>query len=83
MLAYMFSYYGISGGFFFSLFNYFIIGWAAPIDAFYMQSFGVWLSILFVFPVCGNLAYSILQYRLGRQGFIAAVVENVTWIPFL
>jgi hypothetical protein len=83
MMAYMFSYYGIAGGFFLSLFNYFLLGWQVPIDAFYTESFKIMLGILFVFPICGNLAYSILQYRLGHQGFIAALVENVIWIPFL
>jgi hypothetical protein len=83
MLAYMFSYYGIASGFVLSLFNYFILGWQAPIDAFYIESFGVWLSVVFVFLICGNLAYSLLQYRLGHQGLVPALAENFSWFPFL
>jgi hypothetical protein len=83
MLAYMFSYYGIASTFVLTLLNYFILGWQAPIDAFYIESFGVWLSVVFVFLICGNLAYSLLQYRLGHQGLVPALAENFSWFPFL
>jgi hypothetical protein len=83
MMAYMFSYYGIAVSFVLVLLNYILLGWQLPIDGYYPQSFQIWVAISFVFPIGGNLCYSILQYRLGHQGFIAAFVENVLWIPFL
>ncbi|CAG8618998.1 2120_t:CDS:2, partial [Acaulospora colombiana] len=83
MLAYMFSYYGIAASFTLSVMNYFVIGWRAPIDGMYLQSWEIWVAIVFIFPLCGNLAHTLLEYRLGQKGLIAAFFENIMWIPFL
>ena len=63
--------------------NYFILGWAADVDGFYMHSFEIWLACLVVFPGAGSLAFTMLEYRLGQRGFLESLVETVTWIPFL
>lgn len=83
MMAYMFSYYGIAASFTLSLLNYFLLGWQLPIDGMYLQSFEIWVSIVFVFPLCGNIAHTLLEYRLGHKGLLAAFWENLMWIPFL
>ncbi|KAG9052128.1 hypothetical protein FS842_010445 [Serendipita sp. 407] len=82
MMAYMFSYYGIAASFTLALLNYLLLGWQMPTDGYYLRSFEIWIGISFVFPICGNIAYSILEYRLGHQGLISAFCENVMWIPF-
>lgn len=82
MMAYMFSYYGIAASFTLALLNYCLLGWQLPTDGYYLRSFEVWIGISFVFPICGNLAYSILEYRLGHQGLLSALGENIMWIPF-
>lgn len=82
-MAYMFSYYGIAASFTLSLLNYLILGWQLPIDSVYLPSFEIWISIVFVFPVAGNIAHTLLEYRLGHKGLIAAFFENIKWIPFL
>lgn len=83
MLSYMFSYYGIAAGFTLSVLNYLILGLALPVDGFYMASFEVWLACTAVFPGAGNVAFTLLEYRLGTRGVLDALIENLTWIPFL
>jgi cellulose synthase/poly-beta-1,6-N-acetylglucosamine synthase-like glycosyltransferase len=82
MMAYMFSYYGIAAGFILSLVNYFILGLALGVDNYYLHSFEVWLACTFVFPVLGNVAFTLLEYRLSIRGIGSALAENLTWIPF-
>ncbi|KAJ8496375.1 hypothetical protein ONZ51_g1170 [Trametes cubensis] len=82
MMSYMFSYYALSGAFFLSLMNYFLLGWNLPIDAYYEHSFEIWLACSVVFPGAGNLGFTMLEYRLGSRPLLDAVIENLTWIPF-
>jgi hypothetical protein len=79
----MFSYYGIAAGFILSVVNYFILGLALSVDNYYLHSFEVWLACTFVFPCLGNVAFTLLEYRLGLRSLLSALVENLTWIPFL
>ena len=36
-----------------------------------------------MFPGAGNLGFTLLEYRLGSRPLLDAVIENLTWIPFL
>jgi GT2 family glycosyltransferase len=83
MMAYMFSYFGIAAGFLLTAMNFFLLGWADGVDGFYMHSFEIWLACLVVFPGSGSLAFTLLEYRLGQSGFMDAIIEMLTWIPFL
>ncbi|KAH9172535.1 glycosyl transferase family group 2-domain-containing protein [Lactarius sanguifluus] len=82
MMSYMFSYYGIAGGFILSVLNYFILGLALGVDNYYLHSFEVWLACTFVFPGLGNVGFTLLEYRLGLRSLISSLAENLTWIPF-
>ncbi|KAJ7229659.1 glycosyl transferase family group 2-domain-containing protein [Mycena haematopus] len=82
MSSYMFSYYGIAASTVLSLVNYFVLGFALPIDGFYMHSFEIWLACMIVFPCAGNVGYTIMEYRLGGRSLLKATVENFTWVPF-
>ncbi|KAH9023732.1 glycosyl transferase family group 2-domain-containing protein [Lactarius pseudohatsudake] len=82
MMSYMFSYYGIAGGFILSVVNYFILGLALGVDNYYLHSFEVWLACTFVFPGLGNVGFTLLEYRLGLRSLLSALAENLTWIPF-
>ena len=79
----MFSYYGIAAGFPLSVVNYFILGLALSVDNYYLHSFEVWLACTFVFPILGNVGFTLLEYRLGLRSLTSALGENLTWIPFL
>ncbi|KAJ4476788.1 glycosyl transferase family group 2-domain-containing protein [Lentinula lateritia] len=82
MMSYMFSYYGLAASAMLSVLNYFLLGWAADVDGFYLKSFEIWLACTVVFPGAGNVGYTVLEYRLGRRNLFSAFLENITWIPF-
>ncbi|KAF9074579.1 glycosyl transferase family group 2-domain-containing protein [Rhodocollybia butyracea] len=82
MMSYMFSYYGLAGSAMLSVLNYFLLGWAADIDGYYLHSFEIWLACCFVFPIAGNVGFTLLEYRLGRRSILSGLIENFAWIPF-
>ncbi|KAF8962847.1 glycosyl transferase family group 2-domain-containing protein [Flammula alnicola] len=82
MMAYMFSYYGIAAAAFLSLLNYLVLGWALDVDGFFMHSLEILLACTVVFPGAGNVAYTLLEYRLGKRDIFSAVFENFSYIPF-
>ncbi|TDL23464.1 hypothetical protein BD410DRAFT_857631 [Rickenella mellea] len=82
MLSYMFSYYGIAAAVSLSLINYIVLGFALPVDGYYMHSFEIWLACTVVFPGAGNIGFTLLEYRLGTRSLVEAFIENITWIPF-
>ncbi|KDQ58169.1 hypothetical protein JAAARDRAFT_193608 [Jaapia argillacea MUCL 33604] len=81
MMSYMFSYYGIAAGSVLSFMNYILLGFDFDIDGFYMHSFEIWLACTVVFPGLGNIAFTLLEYRLGQRSLLAALRENLTWVP--
>ncbi|KAF8577758.1 hypothetical protein K439DRAFT_1639454 [Ramaria rubella] len=82
MLSYMFSYYGIAGAFTLALLNYFLLGFAFPVDGYYMRSWEMWLAITVVFVGAGNVGITMLDYRLYHRNLLSAFWSNVKWIPF-
>jgi hypothetical protein len=78
MLAYMFSYYGIAAGFPLALLNYFLLGLQLPVSGYYLRSFEIWMAITVVFPIAGNVGYTLLEYRLGHRSLLSSLIENVT-----
>ena len=79
----MFSYYALAGSALLSLTNYLLLGWSFNVDSFYVHSFEVWLACIVVFPLAGNIGFTLLEYRLGQRSLLESLIENVTWIPFL
>ncbi|KAJ4465161.1 putative glycosyltransferase family 2 protein [Lentinula edodes] len=82
MMAYMFSYYGIAASITIGIINYILLGFAFPVDGFYMHSFEIWLATTVVFFGSGNVGYTLLEYRLGKRQLLWGFLENVMWIPF-
>ncbi|KAF7416118.1 hypothetical protein PC9H_002378 [Pleurotus ostreatus] len=82
MMAYMFSYYGIAAGAALSVLNYILLGFEFGVDGFFMHSFEIWLACTVVFPGAGNVAFTLLQYRLGLRSIWSGTKENLTWVPF-
>jgi len=82
MLAYMFSYYGIAGSVTIGVINYALLGFQFPVDGFYMHSFEIWLATTVIFLGLGNLAFSLLEYRLGQRDLFKSFWNNIKWIPF-
>jgi len=82
VLAYMFSYYGIAASVTIGIINYVLLGFQFPVDSFYMHSFEIWLATTVVFFGGGNVAYTLLEYRLGHKELLWSFLENVKWVPF-
>ena len=94
-----FSYYGIAASALLSILNYLLLGFALEVDGFYLHSyvrliessrspsflpsFEIWLACTVVFPLAGNVGFTLLEYRLGQRSLFSSFTENVTWVPFL
>ena len=63
--------------------NYLLLGWSIDTDGFYLHSFEIWLACMVVFPLAGNVGFTVLEYRLGHRNLLDSLVENLTWVPFL
>ena len=51
--------------------NYFLTGWFNDfLDKFYLPSWQVFLSVILVFSISGNVTLAIMRYRLGEKGRI-------------
>lgn len=50
---------------------------------FTVRSFEILLACTVVFPLAGNIAYTLLEYRLGHRSLLSVFIESITWIPFL
>lgn len=76
ILAYIGTYYAIGYAWFGTLCNYFLIGWLdGHLDHFYMDSWHVWVALVVVFSLAGNIALAVARYRdTGRS------LLNEIWI---
>jgi hypothetical protein len=73
ILSYVGTYYAIGAGWMLTVGNYFIMGWfAGYVDQFYLDSFAIYIAIVFVFSIFGNVALAILRYRTGEKGLGAS-----------
>jgi len=71
VLGYVGSYYAIGLGWIAILVNYFLIGWAdGLVDNWYLQSFDVYIGLLFIFGFVCNVSLALLRYRTGESGLI-------------
>ncbi|THH32339.1 hypothetical protein EUX98_g1834 [Antrodiella citrinella] len=82
MMAYMFSYYGISASLTIAVINYVLLGFQFPVDGVYLHSFEIWLATTVVFFGSGNLGFTLLEYRLGEKSILRSFFTNIMWIPF-
>lgn len=82
IIGYIATYYALASGLPLTLANYFIIGWFnGYLDTFYMESWNIFLSLLVVFSLAGNVCLAILRYRLNERSFFGALLENFKWMP--
>jgi len=65
-----------------SIINYVIVGLTFQVDQFYVHSWEVWLSCTVVFIGMGNVAFTLLEYRLHKSSLLHATWITVKWIPF-
>jgi hypothetical protein len=79
--AYIGTYYAIGSSLPLTLMNYFIVGWFnGALDHYYIDSFKIFISIVYVFTSLGNISLAVLRYRTGEKNIFAALLENFSWI---
>jgi len=82
--AYIGTYYAIGSSLPLTLANYFIIGWFnGALDHYYLDSFKIFVSIIYVFTALGNISLAVVRYRSGEKNIFAALLENFSWILML
>lgn len=82
--AYIGTYYAIGSSLPLTVANYFIIGWFnGALDHYYLESFRIFVSIIYIFTGLGNISLAILRYRTGEKNIFAALLENFSWVPLL
>ena len=77
-IGYIGSYYAIGASWIFSLVNYFLVGWASgEIDNWYLQSFDVFIGLLFIFSFVCNISLALLRYRTETKGLLKGCKLNL------
>jgi len=51
------------------------------LDKFYLQSWNIFLSVVLVFWILGNVALAVLRYRTGERNLLSSLWENFVWQP--
>jgi hypothetical protein len=82
IMAYIGTYYALGSSWFFTMMNYFLLGWLNGfLDHYYIDSFRIYFAIITVFYVCGNIALAVLRHRIGEKTFLPSILENIKWVP--
>ena len=84
ILAYVGTYYAIASAWILTLLNYVVVGWFnGHLDHYYIDSFKIFVSIVVVFNLLGNVSLAVLRYRTEEKSLGSAMIENFKWIPLL
>lgn len=67
---------GIAAAFTLTLLNYLLLGFAFPVDGYYMRSWEMWLAITVVFTGAGNIGITILDYRLYGKDLVCSMTKK-------
>jgi hypothetical protein len=82
--AYIGTYYAIGSSLPLTVINYFLIGWFnGALDHYYLDSFKIFVSIIYIFTALGNISLAVIRYRTGEKNIILALLENFCWVPLL
>ena len=74
--------YAIGSSFPFTVANYVLVGlFQDELDKFYTQSWNIFLSVVLVFWLLGNVALAVLRWRLSERRLFSSLWENFKWQP--
>ncbi|KAK0660554.1 hypothetical protein DIS24_g3065 [Lasiodiplodia hormozganensis] len=80
IISYIGTYYAIGAAWIFTCANYIVVGeFNGYYDKYYLESWKVWTSVIFVFTICGNVALAVERYRLAQKSLIGSLIENFKW----
>ncbi|SPO34618.1 uncharacterized protein PSFLO_00089 [Pseudozyma flocculosa] len=82
--SYIFSYYAIAAALPLTAILYLVEGWFYPVlDPVFLTPFRIWLAVVFVFVIGGNVSQALCRYRSKQGGLLALAKEHIIWIPFM
>ncbi|PWZ03732.1 hypothetical protein BCV70DRAFT_184934, partial [Testicularia cyperi] len=82
--SYIFSYWAIASAMPVTIALYFVQGWFYPVlDPAFLSPFNIWLAVMFVFTIGGNVAQILARYRAKVDGLWSILKEHLTWIGFM
>ncbi|GIZ37748.1 hypothetical protein CKM354_000118400 [Cercospora kikuchii] len=80
VIAYLGTYYALGAAWVFTLANYFVLGlYNGHYDTWYVDSWQIFISILFVFAIAANFGLAVSRYRSGEREFLPALFESFQW----
>ena len=84
IMAYIGTYYAIGSAWILTLANYLLTGWYYMyLDHYYVDSFKIYVAIIAVFSVIGNVALAVLRYRVNEGTLLGGIYGNFKWILLL
>lgn len=84
IISYIGTYYAIGAAWILTVVNYFAVGWFnGYLDGYYLDSWKVWISIIFVFNGLGNVSLALMRHRIRHTSFFPALKENLKWTLLL
>ena len=84
IMAYIGTYYAIGSAWILTLANYLLTGWYYPyLDHYYVDSFKIYVAIIAVFSIVGNIALAVLRYRINEGSLLGGIANNFKWILLL
>lgn len=83
-MAYIGTYYALGSAWIFTVLNYFLIGFFNGwLDHYYIDSFKVYVAIIFVFTFVGNTSLAVVRFRIKEGSLFGDLWRNLKWIPLL
>jgi hypothetical protein len=71
IISYIGTYYAIGAAWIMTLANYIAVGFFNGfLDKWYLESWQVWLSIILVFTIAGNVCLAIQRHRTSEKNFV-------------
>jgi hypothetical protein len=68
IMAYIGTYYAIGSAWLFTILNYFLIGFFNGwLDHYYIDSFKVYVAIVFIFTITGSISLAVIRYRVVEK----------------
>ncbi|EXA35152.1 hypothetical protein FOVG_13923 [Fusarium oxysporum f. sp. pisi HDV247] len=84
IMSYIGTYYAIGYSWIGSLLNYFLIGWLnGELDHYYMSSWRVWVALVVVFSIAGNITLALIRYRSQQVSLLRELWTCFKWVALM
>ncbi|KAH6719302.1 glycosyl transferase family group 2-domain-containing protein [Leptodontidium sp. MPI-SDFR-AT-0119] len=80
IISYIGTYYAIGAAWIMTFSNYIAVGlFNGSLDKWYVESWQIWISIIMVFTVAGNVSLAVQRHRTSEKNFLYSLFENFKW----